>query len=148
MRAVRFEDKAVKVVEAPAPAGPGVRVRVRGCGICGSDIAMLDAGFPMAGIPGHELAGELPFGRGRHAGDDLVLEREHALRASVELPARFRGLDPTPGPVEQLRPEALLERAHLERDRGLRDAQPLGGLGEAPALHDRTERGELARVHK
>jgi len=62
MRAVRFEGKAVRLVEAPAPGGPGVRVRIRGCGICGSDIAMLDSGFPMAGIPGHELAGELDDG--------------------------------------------------------------------------------------
>jgi threonine dehydrogenase-like Zn-dependent dehydrogenase len=35
---------------------------VRGCGICGSDLAMLDGGFPLAGIPGHEIAGELADG--------------------------------------------------------------------------------------
>ena len=62
MRAVRYEGKAVRLVEAPAPEGPGVRVRIRGCGICGSDIAMLDSGFPLAGIPGHELAGLLDDG--------------------------------------------------------------------------------------
>jgi threonine dehydrogenase-like Zn-dependent dehydrogenase len=62
MRAVRFEGKAVRLVEAPAPSGDGVRVRIRGCGICGSDLAMLDSGFPLAGIPGHELAGELDDG--------------------------------------------------------------------------------------
>ena len=62
MRAVRFEGKAVRLVEAPSPSGDGVRVRIRGCGICGSDLAMLDSGFPLAGIPGHELAGELDDG--------------------------------------------------------------------------------------
>ena len=62
MRAVRYEGGGVRIVDAPEPSGDGVRVRIRGCGICGSDIAMLDSGFPMAGIPGHELAGELDDG--------------------------------------------------------------------------------------
>jgi len=62
MRAVHFEGGAVKVVDAPPPSGEGVRVRIRGCGICGSDLAILDSGFPVAGIPGHELAGELEDG--------------------------------------------------------------------------------------
>jgi threonine dehydrogenase-like Zn-dependent dehydrogenase len=62
MQAVRFEGGAVRLVEAPPPSGDGVRVRIRGCGICGSDVAMLDSGFPLAGIPGHELAGELDDG--------------------------------------------------------------------------------------
>jgi len=59
MRAVRYEQGAVRVVDAEPPRGEGVRVRVLGCGICGSDLAMLDAGFPIAGIPGHEIAGAL-----------------------------------------------------------------------------------------
>ncbi len=46
------------------------------------------------------------------------------------------------------RPEPLLERAHLQRDGGLRDAEPLGRLREAPPLDDGAERGQLARVHK
>jgi threonine dehydrogenase-like Zn-dependent dehydrogenase len=62
MRAVRYENGAVRVVEAAAPRGEGVRVRVRACGICGSDLAMLDGGFPINGIPGHEIAGELADG--------------------------------------------------------------------------------------
>jgi threonine dehydrogenase-like Zn-dependent dehydrogenase len=62
MRAVRYENGAVRVVDAEAPRGPGVRVRVAGCGICGSDLAMLDGGFPLAGIPGHEIAGTLADG--------------------------------------------------------------------------------------
>lgn len=63
MRAVRWEGGAVRVVDAEPPRGAGVRVRVSACGICGSDLAMLDAGFPIAGIPGHEIAGTLADGR-------------------------------------------------------------------------------------
>jgi threonine dehydrogenase-like Zn-dependent dehydrogenase len=61
MRAVRYVDGAIRVVEAPAPRD-GVRVRVRSCGICGSDLHMIDSGFPMDQIPGHEIAGELADG--------------------------------------------------------------------------------------
>ena len=44
--------------------------------------------------------------------------------------------------------EPLLERAHLQRDRRLRDAEPLGRLREAAPLDDRAERRKLTRVHK
>jgi threonine dehydrogenase-like Zn-dependent dehydrogenase len=60
--AVRYENGAVRVVEAPPPRGPGVRVRISACGICGSDLAMLSGGFPVQGIPGHEIAGALADG--------------------------------------------------------------------------------------
>jgi threonine dehydrogenase-like Zn-dependent dehydrogenase len=62
MLAVRFDDKRVVVGERSAPKGSGVLVRVRGCGICGSDLAILDSGFPVSGTPGHEIAGELADG--------------------------------------------------------------------------------------
>ena len=62
MRAVRFEAKQVVVDEKPEPTGPGVEVRVRACGICGSDLTILDSGFPIFGTPGHEIAGELEDG--------------------------------------------------------------------------------------
>jgi threonine dehydrogenase-like Zn-dependent dehydrogenase len=62
MRAVRYAGGKVCVVDADAPRGDGVRVRVSACGICGSDLAMLDGGFPIAGIPGHEIAGTLADG--------------------------------------------------------------------------------------
>jgi threonine dehydrogenase-like Zn-dependent dehydrogenase len=62
MRAVRYESGAVRLIDAEAPRGEGVHVRVTSCGICGSDLAMLDAGFPLAGIPGHEIAGTLADG--------------------------------------------------------------------------------------
>jgi len=62
MLAVKFEDKQVVLEEVPPPTGEGVLVRVRACGICGSDTTMLDLGYPIAGIPGHEIAGELEDG--------------------------------------------------------------------------------------
>ncbi len=62
MKAVKYLDGAVQVVDVPKPEGAGVRVRIRSAGICGSDLAMLDSGFEMAGIPGHEMAGVLADG--------------------------------------------------------------------------------------
>ena len=62
MQAVRFQDKQVVLRDAPEPSGDGVLVKVRACGICGSDVAILDSGFPISGIPGHEISGELADG--------------------------------------------------------------------------------------
>lgn len=62
MLAVRFDDRQVVLDEVPKPTGEGVLVRVRGCGICGSDLTILDSSFPIAGIPGHEISGELEDG--------------------------------------------------------------------------------------
>ena len=96
----------------------------------------------------HELARECSFSRGADLRDELILECEHALRPAVETPAGLRRLDTSPRAVEQLRPQTLLECADLERHRRLGDAEALGRLREAPPLHHRAERGELARVHK
>jgi hypothetical protein len=78
----------------------------------------------------------------------LLLEREQPLRAAVELHPRLRRLDAPPRPVEELSPQALFERADLQRHGRLRDSEPLGRLREALALDDGAEGGELARVHK
>ena len=96
----------------------------------------------------HEIAGEVALAGRGHVGDELILEREHALRAAVEPPSRLGRLDAPTRAVEELRAEPLLERAHLQRDGGLRHAEPVGRLREAPPLDDRAERGELTRVHK
>ena len=45
--------------------------------------------------------------------EQLLLEREHPLRAAVEPQPGLGRLDPAAGAVEELRPEPLLERAHL-----------------------------------
>ena len=80
--------------------------------------------------------------------DHLLLEREQPLRAAVEPRAGLGRLDPPPGAVEELRAETLLERAHLERDRRLGDAELLRRLGERAPLDDCAECRELPRVHK
>ena len=80
--------------------------------------------------------------------EHLLLEREQTLRAAVEPRAGLGRLDPAPRAVEELRAETLLERAHLERDRRLGDAELLRRLRERPPLDDRAECRQLARVHK
>lgn len=62
MRAVRVGANGVEVMDVPAPAGDGVRVRMRSAGICGSDLHMLAHGATMGVTLGHELAGELADG--------------------------------------------------------------------------------------
>jgi threonine dehydrogenase-like Zn-dependent dehydrogenase len=61
MRAVQCREGTIHVVDRPPPAGDGVRVKVKACGICGSDLHM-QGGFPPDRIPGHEIAGELTDG--------------------------------------------------------------------------------------
>ncbi len=57
MRAVRQNGKHVHVVELPPPSGPGVRVRVRSAGICGSDLHALASEMLSGNTLGHEIAG-------------------------------------------------------------------------------------------
>lgn len=63
MRAACIRGPArVEVTRVPVPEpGPGeVRVAVEACGICGSDLHLLHAGFfPPGTIPGHEAAGRV-----------------------------------------------------------------------------------------
>lgn len=61
MRAVRNTPDGIRVVDVPAPDGPGVRVRVRSAGICGSDLEMVRTGLA-ANTLGHEVAGVLDDG--------------------------------------------------------------------------------------
>ena len=83
---------------------------------------------------------ELPLGLARDVFEQLLLEREQALRAAVEpLPGLGR-LDAATGAVEQPLPEALLERADLQADRGLRHAELLGRLRETPPVDHGAER--------
>ncbi len=91
-----------------------------------------------------ELAGRL-LGESR---DDVLLELQQPLRPAVEPEAGLGRLDAAARAVEQLRAEALLERAHLQRDRGLGDPEAFGGLGERLALDHLAERLQLPRVHK
>ncbi|HEY7136719.1 MAG TPA: alcohol dehydrogenase catalytic domain-containing protein [Acidimicrobiia bacterium] len=61
MRAVRNTEDGIAVVDVADPDRPGMRVRVRGAGICGSDLAMIRMG-PIAVTLGHEIAGVLDDG--------------------------------------------------------------------------------------
>lgn len=62
MKAVRCCDKHIQLLDVPAPTGEGVRVKVRSAGICGSDLHMVSAGFPITSTLGHEVAGVLSDG--------------------------------------------------------------------------------------
>jgi threonine dehydrogenase-like Zn-dependent dehydrogenase len=62
LKAVNYVGGKVTLLDVPPPSGPGVRVKITSAGICGSDLAILDSGFEIAGIPGHEMAGMLADG--------------------------------------------------------------------------------------
>ena len=96
----------------------------------------------------HERAREIAVALRGDVVEHLLLEREQPLRAAVEARSGLGRLDAATGAVEELRPEPLLERPHLERDGRLGDAELLGGLRERAPLDDRAERGQLARIHK
>jgi threonine dehydrogenase-like Zn-dependent dehydrogenase len=61
VRAVRNTEAGIRVLDVPVPDGPGVRIRVRSAGICGSDLEMVRTGLA-AGTLGHEIAGVLDDG--------------------------------------------------------------------------------------
>jgi L-iditol 2-dehydrogenase len=62
LRAVALDESGLpELVELPEPAAPGLLVRVRACGLCGSDVEKL--GRHTAGaVLGHEVDGELENG--------------------------------------------------------------------------------------
>jgi L-iditol 2-dehydrogenase len=62
VRAVALdEDGLPELVDLPEPSGPGLLVRVRACGLCGSDVEKL--GRAVSGtVLGHEVEGELENG--------------------------------------------------------------------------------------
>ena len=62
MRAVVLDsDGLPELVDVPEPSGPGLLVRVRACGLCGSDVEKLGRA-PVGTVLGHEVAGELENG--------------------------------------------------------------------------------------
>lgn len=78
--AIIQNDKSLKIEERPAPTpGPGeLVVKVAYCGICGSDIHMLDVGIlPPGCIIGHELSGHIsaigPDVEGWNKGEAVVV---------------------------------------------------------------------------
>lgn len=57
MKAVRCNHGKVHLTEVERPRGEGVRVKVAAVGICGSDLHLLNSGFPVQSTLGHEIAG-------------------------------------------------------------------------------------------
>jgi hypothetical protein len=80
--------------------------------------------------------------------EQLLLGLQQALCRGIQPQAGLGGLDPAARPVEQLTTEPLLERADLQRDGRLGDAEPLRGLREALPFDDGAECSQLTRVHK
>lgn len=69
----------VREVDRPVPGAGHALLRVRACGICGSDLHWFHGGFPPPGVcPGHEIAGEVvEIGgdvRGLQVGDRVAVE--------------------------------------------------------------------------
>jgi L-iditol 2-dehydrogenase len=62
VRAVALDEAGLpELVELPEPTGPGLLVRVLGCGLCGSDVEKIGR-RPAGTVLGHEVAGELENG--------------------------------------------------------------------------------------
>ena len=62
MRAVALDSEGrPELVDLPEPDGAGLLVRVRACGLCGSDVEKLGRA-PAGTVLGHEIAGELENG--------------------------------------------------------------------------------------
>jgi len=80
--------------------------------------------------------------------DDVLFELEKAQGAAVQPKAGLRWFHAPPRPVEQLGPEALLERPYLQGHSRLRDAEPLRGVREGLAFDDLAERPQLTSFHK
>jgi threonine dehydrogenase-like Zn-dependent dehydrogenase len=58
MRALRFEDDALRLAEVPAPAREGeALVRVRLAGVCNTDLEIVRGYAGFQGTPGHEFVG-------------------------------------------------------------------------------------------
>ena len=63
MRAVVLDERGEpEVAELPEPEGPGEPLRVRACGLCGSDVEKLRPEFAGT-VLGHEVVAETADGR-------------------------------------------------------------------------------------
>jgi threonine dehydrogenase-like Zn-dependent dehydrogenase len=123
---VRLEAGRLRVVDVPAPSRPGVRVRIRSAGICGSDLHLLEKQFPITGTLGHELAGVLDDGT------PVAIEpiepcghcescREGRYNLCAEAPGVILGVGLDGGMADEIRvPERCLVR--LPRGLDARDA--------------------------
>ncbi len=78
--AVAREQRALTVEQVALPEpGPGeARVRVEACGLCGTDLHLMQGGFAPGAVPGHEIAGRVdalgPGVAGFSIGDPVSVE--------------------------------------------------------------------------
>ena len=89
MRAIVLDRPgSFRVAQVPDPMpGPGqIVVKVDACGICGTDIHIMDGEFPPTPYPitpGHEFAGTVAAVGGRRAGSDLPVGAQVAVDPSL-----------------------------------------------------------------
>src|SRR5215467_9575101 len=72
---------------------------------------------------------------------------EERLRVGKKRPARLGEDGAAPDPLEEWRPQLVLEEMEAAADRGLRQVQGGRGAGEAAASHDGHERLDLVELH-
>ncbi len=77
MKALWLSDGRLRFREdltLPATAPGEVRVRVLSAGVCGTDLALVEALYPFEGVPGHEFVGIVEQGPGSLEGRRVVGE--------------------------------------------------------------------------
>lgn len=146
MRALRFGDGGLSVVDVPEPSGPGVTVRVDLTGICGTDVSTVAAGASPV-VPGHEIVGTTEDGTAVAVQPNLPCSTCDACRSgqSQRCPqsmAHFLGVSVDGGFAESVRVDPSLVRP-LPVDMDLAHAalaepaavalHALGRLGPEPA---------------
>ncbi len=62
MKAIKAIDNKAVLVDIPEPAGADVKVKIVSSSICGSDLHMLERGYLVDRVIGHEFAGLTPDG--------------------------------------------------------------------------------------
>src|ERR1700730_14614866 len=98
---------------APAPGPAELLLRVRGCGLCGSDILKVTAAAPAPAVLGHEVVGDVvEVGAGVHrfaAGDRLLgghhlpgLVLHYRRRVSPSMCPHFKRINRDPGGFAEL----------------------------------------------
>ncbi|HEV8674820.1 MAG TPA: alcohol dehydrogenase catalytic domain-containing protein [Methylomirabilota bacterium] len=108
--AVHAAPGVIRLEDRPTPAiGPGeLLVRVRGCGLCGSDLAKLRRPFELPAVLGHEVVGDVvgvgAGAAGFGSGDRVVVAHHvpclachYCRRGSVSMCRRFKESNLDPG---------------------------------------------------
>ena len=127
MRAVVLDDAGEpRLADVPEPQGPGELVRVRACGLCGSDVEKLERGGAGT-VLGHEVAAETRDGRRVALVHHLPCgECERCLAGRESTCEKFRQATIVPGGfAERARATAAVELPHDLDDTLATFAEPL-----------------------